>query len=267
LTAIRQIYAPEKEALGTIALELVPPQVEGETEARRFSAILFDMGYTLVYFEPQEVIVQDALRAAGEERSADEIRSAAQTVWGEYYRDAATVTFPATEAYDRQVQRALTQSLLAELGVQGGAETLQAYTDSIELGFDRPGAIRLYPEVMGTLNALQEQGYRLGIVSNWSWNLRKRVAQAGLDGYFDLVWASAYAGCNKPHPGIFNQALVRMAVPREHALYVGDSYAHDVVGARNARVDVALLDRQGTAGDVECTVIRDLGGVFDLLGE
>jgi hypothetical protein len=32
-------------------------------------------------------------------------------------------------------------------------------------------------------------------------------------------------------------------------------------------VDVALLDRQGTAGDVECTVIRDLGGVFDLLGE
>lgn len=267
LMAMRQIYGPEKEALGAIALELVLPEDDGETgTARRYSTILFDMGYTLVYFEPpQEVIVQEALRAAGVTRSAAEIQAAVEVVWGEYYRDAAVTTFPATEAYDRQIQHDLSQSLLFELGLRGSAEPLRVYTGALESSFSRPGVIRPYPEALEVLAALRESGYRLGIVSNWSWNLRERVAQAGLDGHFDLVWASAYAGCNKPHPDIFYQALTRLAVPRERALYVGDSYDHDVIGARNAGVDVALLDREGRAGDVDCAVIRDLNGVFGLL--
>jgi HAD superfamily hydrolase (TIGR01662 family) len=226
------------------------------------------MGYTLIYFQPtQEAIVQEALRGAGVERSTDEIRAAAEIVWGEAYRDAEKVTFPATQDYDRQVQDELERRLLVELGVQAGDEALQCCRNAMERGYSQPGVIRPYPEVVEVLNALRELGYRLGIVSNWSWNLRERVAQAGLDGHFELVWASAYAGCNKPHPDIFHQALARMAVSRERALYVGDSYAHDVVGARNAGVDVALLDRDGRAGDADCTVIRDLWAVLELLGE
>lgn len=268
LVAIRQIYPPEKEALGALALELDASVGGVEIEGLgRYQAILFDMGYTLVYFEPpQEIIVRDALRAAGVERSTDEIQAATRVVWGEYYRDAATITFPATEAHDRQAQLELGESLLAELGLQESEWTLQAYIDAIESGFSQPGVIRPYPEVLEVLAALGERGYRLGIVSNWSWNLRDRVIQAGLDGHFDLVWASAYAGCNKPNPDIFRQALARMGVARERAVYVGDSYAHDVVGARNAGVDVALLDRDGTAGNVDCTIIHDLKGVFELLG-
>jgi putative hydrolase of the HAD superfamily len=103
-------------------------------------------------------------------------------------------------------------------------------------------------------------------VSNWSWNLRERVSQVDLEDHFDTIWASAYAGCNKPHPDIFTQALVQMGVSADRALYVGDSYDHDVVGARNAGVDVALLDREGVSGDVDCSVIHDLWGVLDLLG-
>ena len=267
LMAIRQIYGPEKEALGAIALELVLPEDEGETGIeRRYSTILFDMGHTLVYFEaPEAVIIQEALRAAGAARSVAEIRAAMKVVWGEYYRDAEVIAFPATEAFDRQRERDLAQGLLLELGLPESAETLRVYTEAIESWFSQPGVIRPYPEVLEVLAALRERGYRLGIVSNWSWNLRERVAQAGLDGHFDLIWASAYAGCNKPHPDIFYQALSRLAVPRERALYVGDSYEHDVIGARNAGLDVALLDREGVAGDVDCTVIRDLNGVFGLL--
>jgi FMN phosphatase YigB (HAD superfamily) len=56
-----------------------------------------------------------------------------------------------------------------------------------------------------------------------------------------------------------------MDVPAERAFYVGDSYEHDVVGARNAGVDVALLDREGSAGCPDCDVIQNLWGVFQLL--
>jgi ASC-1-like (ASCH) protein len=61
LATLRELYPPAKEALGAFALELQPP-------GRRYDAILFDMGFTLVYFEPPQTrIIQEALRSAGVE--------------------------------------------------------------------------------------------------------------------------------------------------------------------------------------------------------
>ncbi|MFC2030323.1 HAD-IIIA family hydrolase [Chloroflexota bacterium] len=260
LDALRQIYPHEKEDLGVVALELA---------VRRYDAILFDLGYTLVFFEPpQEIIVQEALLAAGDERSVDEIKAAADVVWGNYHRDAATVTFPATEQYDRDTQLALIRDLLTELGLAGDKRHRQAYTESLESRYSKPGTIRPYTEVGEVLTTLRQEGYSLGIVSNWSWNLRDRVSQVGLEHFFELVWASAYAGCNKPHPKIFAQALDRMqpaGLAPERVLYVGDSYQHDVVGARNAGLDVVLLDRDGTADDPGCPVVGNLYGLIGLL--
>jgi putative hydrolase of the HAD superfamily len=267
LASLREIYPPEREALGAVALELAPlPQAEETEKGRRYTAVLFDMGYTLVHFKPsQEEIVQEALRAHGAERTVAEIDAAVKTVWGEYFSEAATASFPATEEYDRQVQIELNRGLLVQLEVAADGDAVQAFGDALDSRFSRPGVMRPYPEVVAVLAALRDQGYRLGIISNWSWNLRDRVAQVALDGFFELVWASAYAGCNKPHPGIFYQALAQMDLRPEHSLYVGDSYRHDVVGARNVGMDAALVDRNGSADDPDCPVIGDLWGVFDLL--
>jgi putative hydrolase of the HAD superfamily len=263
LAALREIYPPEKEGLGAVALELSLP--------RPYDVILFDMGYTLVHFEPpQEIIVQEALRAVGVKRTVEDIGAAVQVVWGEYYSDAATATFPATPEYDQETQSGLARNLLAQLGVEGTEETLKTYTDSIESWFLRPGVMRPYPEVADVLNTLKSQGYRLGIVSNWSWNLQDRVTQVELDGFFEIVWASAYAGCNKPHPDIFFQALARMQLPElnpKRVLYVGDSVEHDVVGARNAGLDVVLLDRNGATDAPDCPVVGELWSLLDLLHE
>jgi putative hydrolase of the HAD superfamily len=226
------------------------------------------MGHTLVYFDPPEMdVMQAAMRDAGLERSTEEIGAAMQAVWGEYYRDAATATFAATPDYDRQTQLRLMRAFLHQIGLAVDNELLATYEHLVDSGFSRPGAMPTFPEVPEVLASLREQGYRLGVVSNWSWNLRDRVVQAGLDGFFEVVWASAYAGCNKPHPGIFFQALVQMDLSVERALYVGDSYVHDVVGARSAGLDAVLLDREGTAGEPDCPVIHDLGGLLELLGE
>ena len=279
LAELRRLYPPEKEALGAVALELdVPGLATGQDRnrpsseepagggpPRRYDAILFDMGYTLVYFEPPQArIVQEALRAAGAERSEDEILAATASTWDAYYHDAATATFPATREYDAQSETALSRSLLARLGVHD-EPALRTYLQALDASFDRPGCVRPYPEVPEVLDRLAADGYRLGIVSNWSWHLRRRVAQAGLDGRFEIVWASAYAGCNKPHPAIFQQALEQMGVPAARALYAGDSYRHDVLGARAAGLAPVLLDRDGTAAGADCPVIRDLHGVVRLL--
>lgn len=262
LAAIRDIYPPAKEALGAVALEIARPPRAGHA----YDAVLFDMGHTLVYFEPNEhAVVQEALAAQGHAAGLDEIRTAIQSVWSDYYQDAATVTFPASREYDHQTQLRLSEGLLAYFGLPTDRDAVQAYTDRIDALFGRPGALQPFPEVHGVLTVLAEAGYRLAIVSNWSWSLRERVTQAGLDGRFELVWASAYAGCNKPHPDIFAQTLARMDLIPDRALYVGDSYHHDVVGARNAGIEPVLVDRAGTAQESDCPVITDLWGVLDLL--
>ncbi|MGD8793137.1 MAG: HAD-IIIA family hydrolase, partial [Anaerolineae bacterium] len=244
LQALRGIYPPHKEALGAVALEIAP---------RRYDAVLFDMGYTLVYFEPpQEEVVQEALRAIGATRSTEQIMTAVERVWGDYYRHAETERFPATEAHDRETQNQLSAGLLAALEVEASAEALETYHHVLDGAFARPGAIRPYPETEKVLAALRQQAYRLAIVSNWSWNLRQRVAQAGLEGYFQFVWASAYAGCNKPHPCIFQRVLEEMDLDPGRTLYVGDSYRHDVQGARNAGIDPVLVDRQGDDQERDC---------------
>jgi putative hydrolase of the HAD superfamily len=267
LAVLRQLYPPEREALGAVALEVAPlPEAEETEGRRRYTAVLFDMGYTLVDFEPsQEAIVQEVLHTLGVERTVAEIDAAVRTVWGEYFSEAATASFPATEDYDRQVQIELNQQLLTQLDVAADDDTVQTFADALESWFSRPGVMHPFPEAVAVLTALREQGYRLGIISNWSWNLRDHVTRVALDGFFELVWASAYAGCNKPHSGIFHQALTQMNLLPEQALYVGDSYRHDVVGARNVGMNAALVDRDGSADDPDCPVIRDLWGVFDLL--
>lgn len=257
LAALRQVYPPDKEALGAVALEVT---------LRRYDAVLFDMGYTLIYFDPpQELIVQNALREAGAERSVGEIRAAVDTVWGGYYREAATATFPATQEHDRELESRLRLEFLHELDLRPQPAFVERYSRELEASFNRPGALRPYREVEEVLSTLLQQSYRLGVVSNWSWNLSERARQAGLDRFFEIIWASAYAGCNKPHPDVFAQALARMDVPAERSLYVGDSYEHDVVGARNAGLEPVLLDRDGTATEADCAVIHDLWGVLDLL--
>jgi len=257
LGALREIYSPDKEALGAVALEV---------GLRRYDAVFFDMGYTLIYFDPpHDLIVQDALREAGAERSAEEIRAAVDTVWGEYYRDAANLTFPATQEYERQAEARLRAAFLHELGLEGELAFVERYSRSLQARYDRPGALRPYPEVVDVLTTLQQQSYRLGVISNWSWNLSERASQVGLAPFFEIIWASAYAGCNKPHAGIFAQALTQMEVPADRSLHIGDSYKHDVIGARNAGIEPVLLDRDGTTVNADCAVISDLWGVLDLL--
>ena len=247
------------------------PAAEGETKmaVRRYDAVLLDMGYTLVYFEPTtERIIWHGLRAIGVERSPAEIYTAQEAAYADETRDAATATFPATPEYDRESQRAFERSLLTHLGVPTDPATMEAFASALQSWYGRPGVLRTYPEVVDVLVALRERGYRLGIVSNWSWNLRQRVAQVELDRFFEVIWSSAYAGCSKPHPAIFHQTLAQMqpALPPGRALYVGDSYRHDVAGARGAGLEAALLDRRGAADHPDCPVIADLWGILDLLG-
>ncbi|MEP6475232.1 MAG: HAD-IA family hydrolase, partial [Gemmatimonadota bacterium] len=86
----------------------------------------------------------------------------------------------------------------------------------------------------GALARLREAGFRLGVVSNSDGRADEALVAAGLRDNFELVVDSQLVGYEKPDPRIFLLALDQMGVRPDEALYVGDIYEVDVVGARRA---------------------------------
>lgn len=92
------------------------------------------------------------------------------------------------------------------------------------------------------LQALLDTGYRLGVISNADGRMEGALERAGLRPYLEFVVDSGVVGVEKPDPRIFQEGLRRMGIRAEEALYVGDLYPVDVVGARGAGLGALLLD-------------------------
>jgi putative hydrolase of the HAD superfamily len=91
------------------------------------------------------------------------------------------------------------------------------------------------------LARLKAAGLLLGVVSNSEGRVEEALEAAGLRDYFDVVIDSGLIGIEKPDPRIFQAALEALAVSPEEAIYVGDLYEIDVVGARAAGIEAVLV--------------------------
>jgi 2-haloacid dehalogenase len=124
-----------------------------------------------------------------------------------------------------------------------------------DLGFEGDGslaALRLkeelsqaesYAEVPEVLEALRAR-YRLAVLSNADDDfLHACLASNGLE--FDVIISSEVAQALKPDPAIFAHLAGVLHLERHQILYVGDNPMPDIVGARQAGVPVAWLNRSG----------------------
>lgn len=115
------------------------------------------------------------------------------------------------------------------------------------------------------LGRLRDAGLRLGVVSNSDGRVDEALEAAGLRSYFDVVVDSTLAGVEKPDPAIFRPALAALGVPAGAALYVGDLYEVDVIGARAAGLAAVLLLPAGAPPRVGCASVHSLGALADHL--
>jgi putative hydrolase of the HAD superfamily len=92
--------------------------------------------------------------------------------------------------------------------------------------------MRLYPEALDVVRTLKDRGFRVGVCSNWDWDLDRHLDQVGLSGMVDGRVSSAWVGARKPHRRVFDAALAAVEVDAEDAVFVGDNWRADVEGAR-----------------------------------
>jgi HAD superfamily hydrolase (TIGR01509 family) len=116
-----------------------------------------------------------------------------------------------------------------------------------------------------TLQVLQEAGFVMGVVSNRSESYHEMLIQFGLYEYFKCAIAAGEVLAWKPEPEIFYHALDRLKAKPENAVYVGDNYYADVVGAKRAGIQPVLLDPEGIFPDASCPVICSFSELISLL--
>ncbi|MBE3576747.1 MAG: HAD family hydrolase [Limnochordales bacterium] len=104
-----------------------------------------------------------------------------------------------------------------------------------------------YPWVAETLQALQEQGWSMSVISNSDGRVEQVLWEAGLGRFFEIVIDSHREGCEKPDPRLFQRALARLGLQPQDCLYIGDFYHIDVLGANRAGIAAVHLDRAGLA--------------------
>ena len=119
------------------------------------------------------------------------------------------------------------------------------------------------PGVPEALARMSRLGLTLAVVSNSDGTCAQSLEEAGLLRHLNFVIDSEVVGVEKPDPRIFEIALARGRANPQHALYVGDLYHADVVGARRAGLHALLLDPYSDWPALDCERAADLTAVAD----
>ena len=219
----------------------------------KIKTIFFDFGDTLAYWSGSEVeIWLELLNQLGIRAKPDAIEQADQ--------EAKAFFTPKIYEYKGRMEefwQLFNSFVLNKLGIPDPDGRL---AKAIERGFEQEEDrwFHLYPESRETLEALRRHGYKLGMISNNTDELLKRLDRLDLAKYFDSVTYSQEAGVEKPDPLIFQLALKRAQCAPEEAVHIGNSYEHDVVGARAVGITPILIDRENHYPEADCLKIRDM---------
>lgn len=217
-------------------------------------AVLFDAGNTLVFLDYDRLAARVSTSLGVPLAGPDLARHAS----------AAARTLENAIGTDRERGRAYLLALFALAGVPS-ERTAELEAALYALHQERhlwSGVDRRTGEALARLRAA---GLRLAVISNSDGRAEEAIRATGLLEHFEFVMDSAAVGVEKPDPRIFLLALERMQLKPADALYVGDLYEVDAVGARAAGLDVVLVDPAGEHANRDVRTVRDIAELAERL--
>ena len=137
----------------------------------------------------------------------------------------------------------------------------------------------LDPVIAEFLSACEKKNIPMYVLSNSGFRaeaLTEILNRFGIEKYFNKLWSSADYGRIKPDTGFFNQAIGtalqdNQSEKRENIIFVGDIYDTDVIGAHNAGIKSAWLNKKGECdikglATYNCTATEELFRIIETGG-
>ena len=221
-------------------------------------AVFFDLYYTLVRYKPsQEELEAKALKDFGINASPEVFHRPLLVANEFIYQEIARC--PLSQRSKEETMALYTKYqriVLKEAGIEADERLVLAMLGKMQ---QFKMKLVLFDDVAPALNDLKSRGLILGLISNVERDLTATLDELGLPSWLDIVVTSLDSGFNKPQPEIFKEAMRQAGVQPSEAMYVGDQYQVDCVGADHAGMKGILLDRGGYFGEItDCPRIRSL---------
>lgn len=212
---------------------------------KRIEAVLFDLGDTLIYFDDDwpeifrlaRMELVRSLNSSGVVLDDRFLERFTESML-EYYRERDTefIEHTTMNILISTLEEEGSEGIPMEI-LQNSLADMHAVTQSHWIPED---------DAVPTLERLQLEGYRLGLISNAADdpNTQTLVDKLGARKYFDFIVSSAAAGIRKPNPRIFQMALESLNIAPNQAVMVGDTLGADILGARNAGIFSIWITRR-----------------------
>lgn len=221
-------------------------------------ALFFDLGGTLVgTWTDMLPLLRAAARRAEVRVPWPEFLRANDEAWEELWPGAPGLIGAIPSFADRVHERALRR-----VGAIGSIERMvQCIREEAVSPRWRPP----FPETESALRELRSLGLSLHIISNNVDYLPILLRNLGWTETFETVTYSQELGVAKPDPRLFRHALARAGSSSEEALYIGDSWESDYLGARGVGMGAVWLNRAGNPAPEPCQQVRNLLEIRGLL--
>jgi len=207
-------------------------------------AAFFDLYQTLACYQPpREEIQSQVLKELGIEAAPEALLYPLVIADEFIYQEHARMPFRKRSDEERKALWGQYQAIvLKEAGIEPNQELIRGILGRMQqVKFD----MALFDDVLPALSQLKDKGLILGLISNVDNDIAPVLSKLGLEPLLQVVVTSADAGCNKPRQEIFQEAARRAGIQPQEAVYVGDQYQIDVIGANQAGMKGILLDRGG----------------------
>ncbi|HPE68418.1 MAG TPA: YjjG family noncanonical pyrimidine nucleotidase [Thermotogota bacterium] len=227
---------------------------------KKYKAVIFDLDNTLLNFDAaEEVALQMTFSSRGRELSEMELelyRQINDKQWGRMQKKLQSKEETVVKRFEEFAEKInLTGHDAAEIN----AQFLRHVTEPVEFE----------PHALHVLQTLTQRGYKLALLSNGIKSVQHvRLERSGLHQFFPVFVTSEETGWLKPDPRIFHETCARAKVKPSEAIYVGDSYEADVLGARAAHMDVIWYQKKEATAppdDRSVPVIDDLRQLLSIL--
>jgi len=215
-------------------------------------AFIFDAGNTLLRMNYPVIALH--LRSRGFSATDDGVEEAELRARVLLDRDLAGASTESKSTHGRYLRYLLQHlGIVEEEAIEDIARWRRGYNLPVGL-WNRADA-----EAPDALRTVKAAGLVAGVISNSNGSVRSILEETGLARLLDFIIDSGVVGIEKPDPRIFRLGIEQAGVQAHEAIYVGDLYTVDVLGARRAGLDAILLDPGGFWAQRDCPLARGLG--------
>lgn len=244
-------------------------------------AVLFDVGNTLCHI--RYGVIADVLVATGIPVTSEEVRQAeyrirpildrflsigrdssgavsGQPIAGRQRSPADSRSTEAPDTFRHYLALVLRQLKIETVpALEPALARIWAYHVKNNLWSQRDEA------ALPVLRVLKESGYTLGVISNSDGQVAQLLQRLSLTEQLDFIVDSGRVGAEKPHPEIFRIALQLGGLRPSEAVYVGDIYSVDILGANRVGLKGILIDPIAAWAQVSCLKARGLPEVAEIV--